>query len=80
MKKLLFSVVALVCFSLSSFAGDNPVKAEHLVQNSKSLNVIEKDGDCDITIEIKWITCDGPKNDPRSYTIHIKRMVISADC
>lgn len=78
-KKLLFTASLLLAFNLSSFANTNGTKIA-IVKETKVENVTEynEEDDCR-TITYRWteVICDGPVDDPNSYTIYFNKITIS---
>lgn len=68
MKKFLFSVVALVCFSLSSFANESKSSTKPLNLDSENLNI--KPDWC-VTFNITWFGDDADESDNTLATFYI---------
>lgn len=71
MKKLLFTVLALVCFSLSSFANDNEPKS--VTEPIPATDVKKANDDKCVLYDVvfSYVTYDGCGVDnPDSYTCH----------
>ena len=71
MKKFLFTVLALVCFSLSSFAND--IEPKSVIEPIPTADVKKASDDKCVLYEVSYgyVEFDGiDAGDPNSYTIH----------